>query len=190
MTLTTVDKTHQEKQQEHKPQSPIAIEFQNQILIKENKSYECTLMDNATFDFIRQKSPENQEPPIDTQHQNSLNDKKDNEHAMVNKLANDAAINIMVQKRGKRTKSCRIAVQILQQETKNDRVRYFIRWENPTSDKRPENSWFWADDVTEDLKTTFHKTHSLDGELYFMSRHYSNGPTFNSHSRNGELMSH
>jgi len=137
--------------------------------MKENKSYVTTLLNNATFDFIRQKSHENQEPPIDTQHQNSLN----YEHTMVNNLANDAALNIIGQKRGKKTKSCRIAVQILQQETKNDRVRYFIRWENPTSDRRPENSWCWADDVTEDLKTTFYKTHSLDGGLYFMSRHYS-----------------
>jgi len=114
---------------------------------------------------------------------------------MMNNSTDHAALEIVkrraeIMSKRKSKKTCKIAVQILQQETKNDRVRYFIRWEHPTSDKRLENSWCWADDVTKDLKTQFYKTHSLDGEPHFMSRHYSNGKTFNSHSRNGEVMSH
>jgi len=87
-------------------------------------------MDNATFDLIRQKSPERQKPPIYSQHQNSLNDKKNNEHTRVDELAIDAALNIVGQKRGKRTKPCRVAIQILQQDTTNDIIKYLMRWEN------------------------------------------------------------
>jgi len=106
--------THQKQSQDQKPQSPIVIDFQKQNSIKENKICERTLMDNDTFDLIRQKSPERQEPPIYSQHQNSLNDKKNNEHTRVDELANDATLNIVGQKRGKITKPCRVAIQILQ----------------------------------------------------------------------------
>jgi len=159
MTHTTVDDTHQEKQQEQNPQSQIEIEFQNQISIKENKSYVSSLLNNGFFDFIRQKSPEKQEPPINTKHQNSLIDKKDNEHTIINEIANDAALNIVKQKRGKRTKPCRIAIQILQQDTKNDRIKYFMRWEDP----KVQRSWSWAEDIADHLKKTFYETHTPDG---------------------------
>jgi len=84
-------------------------------------------MDNATFNFIREKIHERQEQPIYSQHQNSLNDKTNNAHTIVNELNNDAALNKVEQKRGKRTKPCRVAIQILQQETTNDRIKYFMR---------------------------------------------------------------
>jgi len=84
-------------------------------------------MDNATFDFIRQKSPEKPEPPIYSQNQNSLNAKKNNDHTIINEIANDAALKIVEQKRGKRTKPDLVAIQILQQETTNDRIKYFMR---------------------------------------------------------------
>jgi len=92
---TPTNETQQEKQQVQKPQSPITINSQDQISIKENKSYERTLINNATFDFIRQKSPERQKQPIYAQHQNSLNNKANNTHTMVNELANDATLKIV-----------------------------------------------------------------------------------------------
>jgi len=132
---------------------------------------------------------------INSQHQESIKEDIDSKHSMMKNSTNHAALEIIRRRAEiisirKSKKTCRIAVQIIPQETKNDKVRYFIGWEHPTYDKRLENSWCWADDVTEDLKTQFYKTHSFDGEPYFMSRHYSNGPTFNSHSRDSELMSH
>jgi len=64
----------------------------------------------------------------------------------------DATFNQIRQKTVKRPKPCRVAIQILQQETKNDKVRYFMRWEDP----KAQRSWSWAEDVTEDLKSTFY----------------------------------
>jgi len=104
----------------------------------------------------------------------------------VDKSANDAALNIVKQKTGKKTKPCRVAIQILQQDTKNDKIKYFMGWENPNA----QRSWSWADDVTEDLKRPFYKNHPLEGGPQSMALDYTNKPTFNSHSRNGEVMSH
>jgi len=84
-------------------------------------------MYNAIFDSIRQKSPERQEQQIYSQQQDSLNDKKNNEHTNIDKLANDNALNIIEQKRGERTKPCRVAIQILQQDTENHKIQYFMR---------------------------------------------------------------
>jgi len=98
----------------------------------------------------------------------------------------DATFDLIQEKTVKRPKPCGAAIQILEQKTKNDKVRYFMPWENPNAQK----SWSWADDVTEDFKRTFYKTHSLDGVPQIMALDYTNKPTFNSHSRNGELMSH
>jgi len=39
--------------------------------------------------------------------------------------------------------------------------RYLIRWENPTA----ADSWSWVDDVTDDLKRVFYKTHTLRGAV-------------------------
>jgi len=126
-TQSPTAETHHKQHQEQEPQLTIAIDAQKQKSIKENMSCGRTLMDTATFDLIRQKSPERQEPPIYSQHQNSLNNKKNNEHTRVDELVNDAALNIVGQKRGKRTKPCRFAIQILQQDTRNDNIKYLMR---------------------------------------------------------------
>jgi len=142
-TQSPADETHQTEPQEQQPQLTIAVDSLNQNAITEDKRSKHDLMDDATFNLIRQKTPERQKPR-------------------------------------------RIALQILEQETKNDRVRYLMRWENPNA----QRSWSWSDDVTEDLKKTFYKTHSLDGVPQIMSLDYTNRPTFNIQLRNGELMSH
>jgi len=71
---------------------------------------------------------------------------KSGEHTMMEKSTDDKALNIIQQKTVKRQKPCKIALQIFQQDTKNDKIRYFMRWENPTI----QNNWSWVDDVTDD----------------------------------------
>jgi len=52
-------------------------------------------------------------------------------------LIDNAKFDLIRQKTAKRPKSCRVAIQILQKATKNDKVRYFKRWENPNA----QRSW-------------------------------------------------
>jgi len=88
-----------------------------------------------------------------------MNDNKSGEHSMVDESTDGAALNIIRQKTVKRPKPFKIALQILQQDTKNDKIRYFMRWEN----RNAQSSWSWAIDITEDLKRIFYNTHTLDG---------------------------
>jgi len=122
-------------------------------------------MDNAIFDKIRQKTPVVQRPPI---------------------ITKGNALNIVGQQKGKRTKTPQVALQILQQDRKHDKIRYFMRWENP----KAERSWCWAEDVNDDLKRTFYKNNPLEVAPQIESMDYTNEQTFHNHSQNGEIMSH
>jgi len=139
------------------------------ILYAEQKHHETTVeidqQTPTTADETPQTKTLEQEPQptmaIDSQNQTSIKEDIDSEHSMMNTSTNHAALEIIRRRAEiisirKSKKTCRIAVQILQQEIKNDRVRYFIRWEHPTSDKRLENSWCWAEDVNDNLKRTFY----------------------------------
>jgi len=117
------------------------------------------LSDDAVFDSIRQKTPGVQRSPI---------------------LTTEASLNIIGQQKGKRTKPVRVAIQILQQDIKHDKIRYFMRWENPHA----ERSWCWAEDVNEDLKRTFYTNNPLEVTPEIMSMSDTNKAT------PGEVMSH
>jgi len=123
------------------------------------------LENDDIFDSIRQKTPVIQKsPPYIT----------------------EATLNMVGRQRGKRAKPVRVAIQILQQEIKQDKIRYFMRWENPNA----ERSWCWAEDVNEDLKRTFYTNNPLEVTPEIMSISDNNKTTFLSHSCNGEVMSH
>jgi len=119
---------------------------------------------------------------VDSYNQNSIEGSKSSER----NLMDDATFELIRQKTIKRPKSCRVALQILKQETKNDKCQIFMRWENPNAHPNAQKSWSWADDITEDLKRTIYKTHSPDGGPQIMSMDYTNKPTFKIQSRNGK----
>jgi len=109
-THTPVDETHQTKPQDHVPQmtNPHLQNSLNKNLINEEKNSERSLMDDDTFNLIRQKTPTKQYP---------------------------------------RWK----ALQILHQEPKNNKMKYFIGGEHPTeADSGPG-----SDDVTDVFRNLF-----------------------------------
>jgi len=157
-TDTTMTMTHNTEIPTQEPQPTMEIEIQNIFGQRD-------LMDDAIFDLIRQKTPVVQKSPTS---------------------AAEATINIVGQKKGKRTKTPRVAIQILQQETKHDKIRYFMRWENPKAEK----SWCWAEDVNEDLKRTFYKNNPLEVAPQIESMNDTNEQTSQNDSQNDEIMSH
>jgi len=90
------------------------------------------------------KTQEQEPQPIialDSQDQISMKNDKDSEPSMLSKSTNNDALEIIrrraeVIRIRKSKKTCRIAIQILQQETKNDKVRYFMRFEDPNTQKK------------------------------------------------------
>jgi len=131
----------------------------------QNISNQRDLMDDAIIDQIRQKNPVVHRPPTST---------------------NGDSLNLMEHKKDKRPKPNKVAIQILQQKTKDDKIIYFMRWEDP----KVQRSWCCADDVTENLKRTFYKNNPLEVAPQIMSMNYTNKPAFHNHSRNGKVMSH
>jgi len=68
---------------------------------------------------------------INSQDQNSIKRDMSSER----NLMNDATFKLIQQKTPKRPKPCRVAIQILQQDTKKDKIKYFMRWEDPNAQK-------------------------------------------------------
>jgi len=104
---------------------------------------------------------------------------------MMSKSTNHAALEIIrlraeVIRIRKSEKTCKIAIQIIQ-ETKDEKVRYLMRWENPNT----QRSWSWADDVSDELKKTFYTSNTIlsrpttpwEYEQQSKSLEYINQPT-------------
>jgi len=89
------------------------------------------LMDDAIFNKIRQKSPERHR---------------------LEQIASKTELKISEGPKVIKTKTDRVAAQILQQATKNDKLIYFMRWENP----KTERSWCAAENINDELKNVFY----------------------------------
>jgi len=108
---TPADETDKTGTHENEPQPTLALNSLNQDSMKLEKSSERSLMDDATFNLIRQKTPTKQHPRKEAQQ----------------------------------------ILQIVQQETKNNKMKYFISGEDPTE----ADSGSGTDDVTDVLRNLF-----------------------------------
>jgi len=93
-TDTNLSVTHETKIQTQEPQPTREIEIQNMFSQRD-------IMDDAIFNTIRQKTPVVQTTPT---------------------ITNGNALNIVGQQKGKRTKTPRVAIHILEQIVINDKI--------------------------------------------------------------------
>jgi len=99
-THTLVYRTHQERTPESQPQPTSTVDSLNQNAITVDKNSKRSLMHDATFALIRQKSPERQKPALYSQNHNSININ----YSSKGSLIDDATFALILQKSPERQK--------------------------------------------------------------------------------------